>query len=552
MDDYSLSLLLVVVFYAFITVILLVIFCQLKKYRCSPKTERKYNVFVPENSLRFKDLCSKIFFTTLGEIKQECGEEAHHYLYITRTLAILITVLCPITLAVLLPVYKQGDVYPIDLQAISLGNILFNEKLLVAPFLILIIFIVSSYYVLKICASETLRISSFSNINPSSLRIIGLPKHESRASILKKVAECLNLKTESIYVVPNLSKSMEYEKFLSHAKQELLHYLDVEEFNGKRETINFTYFSSGKVDAIKHWEKQVTVYKNKLETEYKESKNTNSGVCIVNVIPHTRIEDAKDRLRVKFSNVYLTTVVVATDVKWENIENDERTTRVNHVLGTILFFFIFLFLFTPDTFFAIVYIYFSNVGLPKVLIDLLKNFLPSILTLIYQIAIVPAAVAYLVNREKHYSKSAEVISSMRKFLLFFLFNMLFIPAIGGNVVSMIIFALGSVSFKTWSTEMTFRIYVSIFLFLSVMLTQAFIVNMTDLIRIGKVIEMKYRSLRAISEREAYKAYVPPNFYYAYEYSILVTCFTIVLLFSIVYPIILIFGSVYLWVRVIDI
>ena len=552
MDKYSWGFLLSVIFDLVITIVLLVIFCLLKKYRCSPNTNHKYKVFVPENSLNFKDLCSKIYSTTLQEIKQECGEEAHHYLYITKSLAILITALCPLTEAILIPVYKEGDSYIGDKFVISLGNILDNEKLLAAPFLILILFILSSYYILKICVNETLRSSSFTNINSSSLRIIGLPSHQPRPSIQKEVASCLNLPTENIYVVPNLTKSMEYEKLLNHAKEELLHYLDVEKFKGKRELIKLKYFSREKVDSVEYWEKQVNVYTYKLENEYKESRTTNSGVCIVNVLPNTRIEDLKLRVKEKFSGAYLATVVVPNDVKWENIENDERTARVNHVLSTLLFFFIFLVLFTPTSFLSVIYSLLSSIGMANILIGLLGVYGPSILMLIYQLAIVPAAVAYLVKREKHYSKSAEVISSMRKFLLFFLFSMLFIPAIGLGVVSIISLALETGSFNSWSEDMTRRIYESIFWFLSVILTQTFIVSIADLVRIGIVIEMKYRSLRAIGEREAYKAYVPDNFFYAYEYSMLVTCFTIILLFSIAYPLILIFGSAYLWVRVINI
>lgn len=552
MDKYSWGFLLSVIFDIVITIILLVIFCLLKKYRCSPNTEHKYKVFIPENSLKFKDLCLKIFSTTLEEIKQECGEEAHHYLYITKTLAILITVLCPITEAILIPVYKQGDSYIGDMFVISLGNILYSEKLLAAPFLIFIIFIASSYYILKVFVIETLKSSSFTNLNSSSLRILKLPQDVSRKSILNEVANCLNITTDNVYVVPNLSKAIEYDKLLNHAKEELLHYLDVEKFKGKRETIKLKYFSNEKVDAIEHWEKQVNVFAYKLENEYKESATNNSGICIVKVLPNTRIEDLRERVYKKFNGAYLTTVVIPEDVKWENIENDENTARFNHVLSTLLFFFLFIVLFTPTSFLTIIYSLLSSIGMADILIGLLGVYAPNIMMLIYQLLIVPAAVAYLVKREKHYSKSAEVISSMRKFLLFFLFSMLFIPAIGLGVVNIVALALDTGSFNSFSEEITRRIYESILWFTVVILTQTFIVNIADLVKIGIIIEMKYRALRAIGEREAYKAYVPDDFYYAYEYSMLVTCFTIVLLFSIVYPLILIFGSAYLWVRVMDI
>jgi hypothetical protein len=90
---------------------------------------------------------------------------------------------------------------------------------------------------------------------------------------------------------------------------------------------------------------------------------------------------------------------------------------------------------------------------------------------------------------------------------------------------------------------------SSFWFVAVILTQAFIANPFDLVELAKVIEHKYKAIRAVSERETYKAYTPFLFEFPLEYAKLMTCFAIILAFSIAYPLILIFGSVYLWTRV---
>jgi hypothetical protein len=127
--------------------------------------------------------------------------------------------------------------------------------------------------------------------------------------------------------------------------------------------------------------------------------------------------------------------------------------------------------------------------------------------------------------------------------------MLFIPAIGLSVVNIVHLAYGS-SFNDFSEEIATRMSKSSFFLVSVILTQAFIANPFDLTELGKVIENKYKAIRSVSERETYNAYLPFLFEFPLEYSKLITCFAIILAFSISYPLILIFGSVYLWTRVI--
>lgn len=407
MDIYTWSLILSVIFNFIVSVSLLVLFCTLKKYRCNPNTEHKYNIFVAENSLKFKDLCLKVFSTGLEEIKQECGEEAHHYLYITRTLAILITVLCPITEAILIPVYQQGKLFTQELLIISIVNIFDREELLVAPFIVFVVFILSSYFILKVFVAETLKSSSCTSLNSSAFRIVRLPQNMPNEKMMEEITSCLNLPKENVYIVPNLSKAIEYERLLKNANEELLHYTDVEHFKNKREKIRLKFYDLKKVDAIDHWDKQVKELTIKRENEYKNSKNSNSGVCIVKNMPESNLQDCIRRIQGKYRMARVTTLVVNDDLKWENIENDEESAKNKHTLHTLIFFCIFFIFFTPSIFLALVISTIKSIGLGSALEGFITAYAPNILMLVYQLAIVPASVKYLVNKEKHYSKSAE-------------------------------------------------------------------------------------------------------------------------------------------------
>ena len=549
MDKYTWGFILSVIFDFSAMIVLLLIFCTLKKYRSNPNQESKYEIFLKENTFPIKTLLSKIYLTSLQEIKENCGEESYHYLYLTKSLAIFITVLCPISSFVLLPVYHSGTKYSDEMLKISLGNILDDEAKLAAPFLIFLLFIAGVYYILYIFIKETLTSSRVNNINYSFVRIVNLPTDMTESQAKEEFSKLLDVGLNDIYAVPALSKAMEYESLLKHANEEHLHYLDVEKFKGKREFIKVKYLGREKIDAIDYWESKKNEYQDKIEKEYLKSKSCYSGVCIVKAGDKYDFKELKSKMYQKINYAIVTSMIVADDVKWINISNDEHTAKAKHVSSTLLFFVIFLIFFTPTAFLNYILDALANIGFSAVT-GLLQVYLPDILLLLYQLLLVPKTVEYLVNGESHYSKSGEIISAMRKFILFFLFSMLFLPAIGLSVFSIIQLALDS-GFSSFSEDIADRMLKSSFWFVPVILTQAFIANPFDLVELGKVIENKYKALRSVSERETYNAYMPFIFEFPLEYSKLITCFAIILAFSIAYPLILIFGSIYLWTRVLS-
>jgi hypothetical protein len=194
----------------------------------------------------------------------------------------------------------------------------------------------------------------------------------------------------------------------------------------------------------------------------------------------------------------------------------------------------------------------SGIGINSAFLGFLGLYVPDLMLLLYQLVLVPYTVIFLVNLERHFSKSKEVISAMRKFLLFFMFNILFVPAIGMQAYKIIEMALNTESFNAWSKAMVGRVNSTSMWFMAYIVTQTFIVSAKELIQPGRVIEVRYRSFRAISERETYNAYLPEPVNYAYDYAVLLTFITAILIYSISYPLILIFGSMYLWARVISI
>ena len=550
MDKYTWGFIITFIFDLVAMVFLLIVFCLLKKYRSNPNKESKYEIFLNENALDLKAQLFKIYSTSLPEIKENCGEESHHYLYLTKILAIFITVLCPVANLVLLPVYNSGKHNSDGMLKLSLGNIIDSQTKLSAPFLIFLLFIVGSYFILYMFIKETLKSSRVNNINYSFIRIVNLPTEVTQNKAQEEISKLIGVGFDDVYAVPALSKALKYEKRLNKANDEYLHYLDVEKFNGKREMIKLKYLGREKIDAIEYWETKKLEYKYKLEKEYLSAQNRYSGVCIVKVGVKYDYNELKKKVSNNKNYALVTSMIVADDLNWRHISHDENAARAKHVSGTILFFVIFLILFTPTAFLNYFLKTLSDIGISSAVTGLFSVYLPDVLLLLYQLLLVPKAVEYLVHSESHYSKSAEIISSMRKFILFFLFTMLFLPAIGLSVFSILQLALHS-NLSSFSENIADRMLNSSFWFVAVILTQAFIANPFDLVELGKLIENKYKAIRSYSERETYNAYIPFLFEFPLEYSKLITCFAIILAFSIAYPLILIFGSIYLWTRVLS-
>lgn len=527
--------------------VMILIFEVLKKYRGNPDPEQKYNLYLHESSLRFWDRIKRVYSTNLEDIKQVCGEESMNYLYLSKTLAIFINILCLYSVPVLIPIYSLGTGDTAHMHNFGFYNIIDNVDLLIAPQAVFFFNVILSYYMLRLYVQETMKNHSHSTLNKFAVRVIKLPREITCQDLQSKVEKCFEEKY-NIYVVPALCKAIFYQKELENAKLEYMHYLDYEEKYQRRGFILAKLVKGEKKDAIEYWEEKIDVLEGEIKKQREFAEISNSGTCIISLQKIAKISEFQVKLQKVFPGCKVTPIVFPDDLNWENIENEESS-RAKHACYTLVFFYIFVIVLTPTAFFSYVSGLLSHIGLPDAFIGFLSLYAPEIIMLVYQLFLVPKTVSYLVYLEKHSSKSHEVLSAMKKYLLFFMFNMLFVPALGMQAIDIITTLLDSTSFNKLSKDMVKRINNTSIWFMIFILTQAFIVNGRDLLQIGNLFEVKYKAFRAISEREKYNAYLPEKMNYAVEYATLLTCFTAIFIYSVSYPLILLLGSVYLWIRV---
>lgn len=532
-----------------VTFLIVILFCfkLLKKYRGNPEPGQVYHRFLTESSMKFRELLKELYYTDLEDIKEICGEESMNYLYLSKILAIFISVICIYSIVILIPVYRVGSADEGEMHNIGFYNIINDTGLLIAPQALFIVNVIASYYVLKLYAKETMKNHSHSTHNKSAVRVVNLHKWTTCKKMHSTIMDCLGGQCD-VYVVPSLYKALVYKNQLETAKFELIHYLDFEQKYKKKDVILTNLFKWEKRDAIDYWEEKIDFLAKKIRKQRELGKTRNSGVCIISFQNRVKISELQKKLSKALPNCRVVPIVYPEDLIWENIEN-EGNSRPKHIFYTVLFVLVFLVILTPTATFGLIRGFLSDLGFPNSILVFLGLYAPQLLLILYQLVLVPIAVAFLVRQEKHTSKSHEVLSAMNKFLLFFMFSMLFIPAFGMPVVDIVIIFIESGDPSKISENLVKHINSTSIWFMVFILTQTFIVNGFDLLQLGILLEVKYKAFRAVSDREMYNAYLPKPMDYALEYATLLTVFTAIFIYSILYPLILLFGSLYLWLRV---
>jgi hypothetical protein len=175
-------------------------------------------------------------------------------------------------------------------------------------------------------------------------------------------------------------------------------------------------------------------------------------------------------------------------------------------------------------------------------------YLPSLLLLIYQQVILPEAVEFLVEREKHAYKHDEVSSGLRKYLFYLMFYIFLYPLLGLKFIEFI--GIFFESDNNWQEEFAENINATGQFFTIFLVHETFVKNGWDLMVSGKYFKSKARALLATTDAEKLLAYQAEFFKFDLELAISINVFIIACSFSVVYPIILVPALSFFTLRVI--
>lgn len=238
-----------------------------------------------------------------------------------------------------------------------------------------------------------------------------------------------------------------------------------------------------------------------------------------------------------------------SEIKWENYQLNGGLRSFKRVLIYIFFFITFFLLLTPAGIFSFLSFILSDIGAGSILVGFFGKMLPSLILFLYQSVILRNSVKFIVELEKLKNKSSEIINSVVKIAVVMIFYVMFVPLLGMQAYNLIENVLAG-DIGEWRKKLAEGICYSGQIFALFLIHIFFLKNGADLLQIPKLVRVKFRQSRALNDEERQLAYEAYEFRWAYEYGVSLTAITIILVFSVAYPIVIFFGFLFFTFRVI--
>lgn len=538
------------------------IFSQYRKIRNKPvylelsSKEIKLPVFSESDTPLF-DLLQSVWSVPYEEISYFCGLEGKLFLALQKTLAIIVFTMGLLGCLILVPVYSVGTAtVDKEMNYFSMAHIVDNEDLMAVVLIFFFLFsviplIAIFLYIQEVQTAYSMPSEISCNINKYTLEIKGLPLNinpkDAAIEVKEIFAEQFPDDILSVYVPPNLAKAYGLHLELQEAKKELMHYHDYLKHKNERATFREHFFSS-KRDAIEYFQEKVDRLTKEMMIEYELKKGECCGFAFVLCkTPASTFDIMKTFQRTStFMNCEKWRIHKAPapgEINWQNVTVHKKSIWIVRVALFLMFFIFFFLLVTPAAILQILVEIFKFLGFGNITKGVFSQFLPSLILLLYQSAIVRHTVLSIVQREELPNKSEETVSALFKYLLVMITYTFIVPLVGLQVYALITDTFVG-DFEETKSGITNQAGYSGLFFTIFIMQLTFLKCGSDLLQIPKYVRVFFRQRRAVNERERLMAYEAYEFRWAYEYGVSLNAFVIILSFSVVYPLILPFGALF--------
>uniref|UniRef100_A0A3Q0SIY5 Transmembrane protein 63A n=1 Tax=Amphilophus citrinellus TaxID=61819 RepID=A0A3Q0SIY5_AMPCI len=524
------------------------------------------------------------------KIKAKCGMDAVHYLSFQRHLIVLLVILTVLSICVILPVNMTGDLLKNETQKfgqttignLQKGNLLWLHTVFAVVYLILTALLLQRH----VSQMKGMRRETVSARN--TLFVCSLPKEATEEDIKTHFAEAYpSCQVCTVTLAYDVAKLMYLDKERIHAGKNLWYYEHVLDKKGQRVFITprmcghlCCCTSCVKVDAIEYYRGKERLLLEEVRQQAEEAPQRPLGIAFVtlqneamakyilkdfNAVecgnkncccgaqcqPSSKSEILKvNKWRVGFAphpkNVY-----------WENLSVRGFCWYLRYVMLNV-FLFILLTLFTTPTIIINIMDKF-NVTKPIYYLNspVISQFFPTLLLWTFS-ALLPTIVYYSTLGEAHWSRSSEQLSMMRKLYFFLLFMVLLLPSLGLTSLAV---------FFRWLFDKTFLSggklrFECVFLpdqgafFVNYVIAAALVGSGMELLRLPGLLLYMSRMMiaRSAAERKYVREVCNYNLKYtnqAYEfeygamYGWILCLFTVIMAYSIICPIIMPFGLLYM-------
>ncbi|XP_068564939.1 CSC1-like protein 1 [Cebidichthys violaceus] len=536
-----------------------------------------------ENELGFCSWLPFIIRMDEGKMKARCGMDAVHYLSFQRHLIVLLLVITITSLSIILPVNMTGDLLgnePENFGRTTVGNLQMGNNLLWLHTVFAVLYLILTVILLRHHTSQMKDMRRETTRN--TLFVCSVPKAATDEDLKTHFSEAyLTCRVCAVTLGYDVAKLMHLDKERMRAGKNLCYYKRAQEKTGKRELINprlcgqlcccaksekvdaIEYYSTKEKDLLEEVRKQAELVPQRplgmafvtLQTEAQAKyilKDFNALECGGTSCCSGRVpQPSSESGTLKVNKWSVSYAPHPKNVYWENLSVRGFRWFMRYLMLNFFLFFLLTFLTTPSIIISTMDKF--NVTQPIRYLNspIISQFFPTLLLWSFS-ALLPTVVYYSTIGEAHWSRSSEQLSMMRKLYFFLLFMVLILPSLGLTSLAVFFRWLFDTEFLS-DGKLRFE---CVFLpdqgafFVNYVITAALVGSGMELLRLPGL--LLYTIRMAFARSAAERKYVKQNQAYEFEYGAMygwsLCVFTVIMAYSIICPIIVPFGLLYMMLK----
>ncbi|XP_022623917.1 CSC1-like protein 1 isoform X1 [Seriola dumerili] len=517
------------------------------------------------------------------KMKARCGMDAVHYLSFQRHLIVLLLVITVTSLSIILPVNLSGDLLgndPRNFGRTTIGNLQKGNNLLWLHTVFAVLYLTLTVALLRHHTSQMKGMRRETTRN--TLFVCSVPKTATEEAVMTHFTEAYpTCRVCAVTLGYDVAKLMHLDKERMRAGKNLRYYERVLEKTGERDLINprlcghlCCCANSEKVDAIQYYttkekdllgevRKQVELVPQRplgiayvtLQTEAMAKfimKDFNALECGgTRCCCGNERQPSSNSGTLKVNQWRVSFAPHPKNVYWENLSVRGFPWFMRYVMLNFLLFFLLTFLTTPTIIISTIDKF--NVTKPIQYLNspIISQFFPTLLLWSFS-ALLPTIVYYSTLGEAHWSRSSEQLSMMRKLYFFLLFMVLILPSLGLTSLAVFFRWLFDKEFLSGGKlrfECVFLPDQGAF-FVNYVIAAGLVGSGMELLRLPGL--LLYTIRMAFARSAAERKYVKQNQAYEFEYGAMygwtLCVFTVIMAYSIICPMIVPFGLLYMLLK----
>uniref|UniRef100_A0A7N8X4I9 Transmembrane protein 63A n=1 Tax=Mastacembelus armatus TaxID=205130 RepID=A0A7N8X4I9_9TELE len=500
------------------------------------------------------------------ELAPRCGMDAVHYLSFQRHLIVLLFVITVPSLSVILPVNLTGNLLgtnPLNFGRTTIGNLKKDDYLLWLHTVFAVLYLILTVVLLRRHTSKMKGVRRETARN--TLLVCSIPKTATMEAVKTHFTEAYpTCQVCAVTLGYDVAKLMHLDKERMRAGKNLQYYERVLQKTGKQEVINprLCGHLCCCVDAIEYYSKKEKDLLEQVREQVELAPEHPLGIAFV-----TLQTEAMAKYILKDFNALEcgsrscccgrepqpssnsgTLNVKKWRVSFAPHPKNSLSVRgfpwyARYVMINFFVLLLFTFLTTPTIVISAIDMFNVTKPIQSLNSPIISQFFPTLLLWSFS-ALLPTIVYYSTLGEAHWNRSSEQLSMMHKLYFFLLFMVLILPSLG--LSSLAVFFL-------WLFDENF---LCVFLphqgafFVNYVITAGLVGSGMELLRLPGLLLYTIRLMFARSAAE--RKYVKQNQAYEFEYGAMygwsLCVFTVIMAYSIICPIIVPFGLVYMLLK----